>query len=399
MALLPTACGSAVTPDPAAPPVATAPISKPTAPAPTTPAPPTATKAPATKAPEPTKPPAQSKWDTTLAAAKTEGSLLVYTTANPATTQALSRAFKDKYGITVEFIVGRGEELVQRISTENRAGLYLGDLLLAGGTTLLLTLKPTGAMAPIDSTLILPQVASADQWRGKALPFLDKDHQVLAFVNQTASHVAVNSEAVKEGDIKSFGDLVDPRWKGKIVMDDPTVSGAADDWTHLMLVIYGPQKGKEFLQKIAAQDPMILRDKRSVVEWLARNKYQIAIGPDLQTFSEFKVNGAPIKYLRASEGSASLAGGGCLALLKQTAHPNASTIFVNWLLTKEGQTIFQKNYGTPSARLDMDMTGIDPAFVPQEGEKLISTTSDEWYAGKAAGVQLVKEIFQPLMGK
>ncbi len=92
------------------------------------------------------------RWDTVLQAAKREGPIIVYTTANPTTKQMISKAMKDKYGITVDFIGGRGEELVQRITTENRAGLYLGDLLLMGmgGPVLRTTLKPIGAVATLD---------------------------------------------------------------------------------------------------------------------------------------------------------------------------------------------------------------------------------------------------------
>lgn len=338
-----------------------------------------------------------ARWDRVLQGAKAEGSLVVYATANPATKQALTKAMKDKYGIAVDFIIGRGEELVRRIQTETQAGIYLCDLVLAGVPTLTQDLKPTGAMASLDSTLILPEVADPSVWQGKVLPFQDKSHQIIAFVNKSGSHVAVNLDAIKSGELKSYRDLLNPKWKGKIVMDDPTVTGAADQWSQLMLVLFGMDNGRDFLQQITKQDLVILRDKRLVVEWLARNKYPIAVGPDAQTYSEFRANGAPITMLKLREGSASTASGGCLAMLKRAAHPNAALVFINWLLTREGQTIFQKAYGTPSARLDVDMTGMDPAFVPQEGEKLISTTGEEWWAGTTARIELIKQIFKPLI--
>ncbi|MDP2725495.1 MAG: hypothetical protein Q8O44_04385 [Syntrophales bacterium] len=140
----------------------------------------------------------------------------------------------------------------------------------------------------------------------------------------------------------------------------------------------------------------MLRNRRLLIEWLARNKYSIAIGADTQFYGEFKANGAPVAYLKLSEGSSASAGAGCLAMLQRAAHPNASLVLVNWLLTKEGQTIFQKAFGAPSVRLDVDMTGIEPTFIPQEGEILISDTSDEWYASKANSSALVKRIFKPL---
>ncbi len=350
-----------------------------------------------TKKANQSKTPSMPHWDAVLQAAKEEGSLIVYSTANPATRQALSKAMKDKFGIAVDFIGGRGEELIQRIITENNAGLYLGDLVLAGVASLAQNLKPTGTMATLDSTLILPEVADPSRWLGKKLPFMDKEHQIIAFVSKTSSYVAINRDAVKSGEIKSFRDLLDPKWKGKIVMDDPTVTGAANEWSQLMLVLAGIEKGKEYLQQIVKQDLTVLRNKRLVVEWLARNKYPVAVGVDAQTYSELKTHGAPIDYIKLSEGSASTSSGGNIAMLKRAAHPNASLVFINWLLTKEGQSIFQKFYGTPSARVDVDTTGIDPGFVPQEGERLISTMNEEWYANKIYGNELVKQIFKPLM--
>ncbi len=338
-----------------------------------------------------------SNWDLVLQAAKGEGALIVYSTANPATKQALTKAMKDKYGIAVDFIIGRGEELVQRIVTENRAGLFLGDLVMAGVPTLTQNLKPTGTMAALDAALILPEVADPARWQGKKLPFQDKEHQIIAFANKSGSHVAVNLDSVVPEDIKSYRDLLHPKWKGKIVMDDPTATGAADQWSQLMLVLFGNEKGKEYLQQITKQDLVLLRDKRLVVEWVARNKYPVAIGADAQTYSEFRAKGAPISFLKLNEGSATTASGGCIAMLKRAAHRNASLVFLNWLLTKEGQTIFQKTFGAPSARLDVDMTGIDPAFIPQEGEKLISTVSEEWWAGTAGRIEIIKRIFKPLM--
>ncbi len=349
------------------------------------------------KAAQPAKAPPASRWDTVLQAAKAEGTLIVYSSVNPATKQALTKALKDRYGIAVDFMVGRGEEQIQRVATENRAGLYLGDLMLYGGTTLLANLKPTGMTASLESALILPEVADPAMWRGKKLPFLDKERQVIAFISQTNGRVAVNSDAVKPGDIKSYRDIIDPKWKGKIVMADPTVSGAAEELPLFFIVLFGQEKGMEFLRQIAKQEPAIIRDKRLLMEWLSRNKYAIALGPDLQTFTEFKGNGAPITYMKLSEGVGVTAGGGCLAMLKRAAHPNAALVFINWLLSKEGQTIFQKAYGTPSARLDVDMTGIDPAFIPQEGERLISNMSEEWYATKAHSAEIARQVFKQQM--
>lgn len=351
------------------------------------------------KATQKSKAPPSSRWDTVLRTARGEGSLIVYTSANPVTKQAISKVMKEEYGITVDFIVGRGQEFAPRISKENQAGLYLGDLMLTGASTVKLDpfFQAAGTLANLDSALILPDVTDPTHWRGKQLPFVDKEHLIVSLVSRTSSYVAVNTDSVKPKDIQSFRDLINPKWKGKIVMDDPTApSGAATNWSQLMLALFGIEKGKEYLQQIAKQDIVFIVDKRLQLEWLARNKYPISVGAEAQTYSEFKASGAHIDYLKLSEGSGVTSGAGCLAMLKRAAHPNASLVLINWLLTKEGQTIFQKAFGAPSGRLDVDMTGIEPCFIPQEGEILISDTSDEWYNSKAARSELVKQIFKPL---
>ncbi len=338
-----------------------------------------------------------TRWNTVLQAAKGEGSLVVYSTMNPATKQAIAKAMKEKYGLTVDFIIGRGDEFIQRILTENRAGLYLGDVAVVGATTLMNNLKPTGTMANLDSALLLPEVADPTLWRGKKLPFLDKEHQIIAFVSLSNGRVAVNNVGVKPGEIKSYHDLLDPKWKGRIVMTDPTVPGTGEELPIFFLALFGPEKGKEFLKQLVNQKPVVIRDRRLIVEWLSRDKYPIAVGPEVQTFTEFKAHGAPITYLKLSEGSGTTASGGCLAMLKRAAHPNASLVFINWLLSREGQAVFQKGYGSPTARLDVDMTGIDPAFIPQEGERLISNQTEEWFALRASSAEATKQIFKPLI--
>ncbi len=341
----------------------------------------------------------QARWDSTVAKARTEGTVVVHTSANPATTQALKEAFRQQFGINIDFIVGRGEESMARIQAERRAGLYLADAVIAGTSTLLLIMKPQGVLQPLKPALILPEVTDATKWRGKELPLVDQTGLSLAFVHRTASFLAANSDAVQEAEIKSYRDLLDPKWKGKITTMDPTISGGGSYWVALMFAIFGQDGGKDYLQQFVKQEPLLIADKRQQVEWLARNKYPLSIAPDVQTFDEFKRAGAPIKWKAAHEGIGLTYSGGVVSLIDRPANPNAAIVFVNWLLTKDTQALFQKNYGPPSARADVDTSGIDPAYVPQEGAKLISTDSEEQMIERPKLIQLAKEIFRPVMQK
>ncbi len=100
----------------------------------------------------------QQEWDRTLATAKGEGKLVVYSTGGAEVKGALGQAFKDKFGIDVEWVVGRGVELFEKLSTERRAGLYLGDVYLGGSTQPATLMKPAGMLAPIKPLFLLPEV-------------------------------------------------------------------------------------------------------------------------------------------------------------------------------------------------------------------------------------------------
>ncbi len=102
--------------------------------------------------PTPQDQPARQKWETdwekTLAEAKQEGTVIIYTTASSSTRQALADEIRKKFGLDLEFVSGRGNEVVEKISAERRAGLYLADLYIGGATTPTTSFKPMGYLAP-----------------------------------------------------------------------------------------------------------------------------------------------------------------------------------------------------------------------------------------------------------
>src|SRR3990172_6412967 len=104
------------------------------------------------------KPAWQEKWESTLEAARKEGSVVMITGAANELRGALSKAFKDKFGLNIEYVTGRGTGLINKIFTERRSGLYLSDLYLAGITSNVKQLKPSGVLASIKDLLLLPEV-------------------------------------------------------------------------------------------------------------------------------------------------------------------------------------------------------------------------------------------------
>lgn len=364
---------------------------------------PAATTAPAGKIPTiavPQPPAAQAwqqQWNDKLAAAKKEGKVVIYSSANPQTRTALAGAFKDKYGIEVQFVTGIGAEIVTRFVTEWRTGIRLADLIIIGAPDLLNQVKPLGSLENLKTKLILPEVAENKGWRWEKVPFIDKDSRVLAFLAGYSTVIAVNTDLVKDGQVKSYFDLLAPEWKGKILLSDPTVPGTSNEWVAFMLLnALGMEKGKEYMSQFVKQAPVLMRDTRLTVDWVSRGKNPLVVGPHRQAVAEFQNAGAPIKWLRLAEGGLISPAGGCVSLPLEGSNPNSAVVFLNWLLTQEGQTVFYKNYGTPSARSDVSTEGLDPASIPVPGEKVF-IPDEEWWSARAKLPPLIREIFGSLM--
>ncbi|MBI4333277.1 MAG: extracellular solute-binding protein [Chloroflexi bacterium] len=339
----------------------------------------------------------KDRWDKTVAAAKQEGKIMVYSGLGPEATAPISAKFRERFGIEVEHVIGRGNESAQRLLREYDAGLGLADVFIAGGGTTLTTLKPRGVLAPLEPRMLLPEVTDPKAWPEGKIAFLDKDRLVIPLNAAYTSYTAFNTDMVKEGQIKSYRDLLKPEWKGKMDFFDPTTTGAAGGWvTFIMYNLYGPAEGEKYLRQFAAQDPTVLKEIRQQVEWVARGKFAIGVGVRREEVSVFSKMGAPIKFARFSEGGQVNPGGGMIALVTRPAHPNGATVMLNWLLTAEGQAVFSQGFKAPAVRVGVPTTGIDPDAIAQPGEK-IYWTDEEFFRLQGEYLTLSKEIFGPVM--
>ena len=207
-----------------------------------------------------------------------------------------------------------------------------------------------------------------------------------------------NTQAVKAEEIRSYYDILLPKWQGNIVMGDPTIAGVSQSWFLLMLQrILGMEKGADYMRQLVEQKPVLTREDRTAVEGVARGKYQLAIGLHPPTVAEFRRMGAPVEPLRMIEGTPTTASMGNVSVLDKNPHPNATVVFLNWLLTKEGQTVFSQSLRMPSARVDVTTEGMDPYYVRQPGEKVFSNYEEELAQLQGKMAPMVKEIFAPLL--
>ena len=351
-----------------------------------------ATPAPTTSATAAGKAAWEQEWDRVLAAAKQEGKVAVVGAAGPEMRKALTEPFQKKYGISVELLGASGREIAPRIKTERDAGQYLWDVMVHGTTTGLESMVPMKALDPIEPALILPEVKEAKNWRGGALEFADKGRLVSVMTPFQRGTIFVNPNSVKPGDVKSYKDLLDPKWKGKIVMDDPRASGPGQA-TFTFFYLH-KDLGPEFIRQLARQDIAIAKDYRQEAEWIIQGRYLILLGTADFAVEPLMKEGLPITILdprQLKEGSDVSPANGSVMLINRAPHPNAARVYVNWLLSKEGQTEFARANGYVSNRLDAPTDHALPWRVPQPGA--IKTYDEAAMEAKDPLVVLLTELF------
>lgn len=333
-------------------------------------------------------------WDKALKEGQKEGKVVIYSTGG-GELRPLGTAFQKKYGIAVEATVFRGPDVPPRLGAERKAGLYLVDLYVGGSGTATVDLKGMGVLAPIEPLLILPEVLDPKVWYSGNLIFLDKEKLVLKGLAYVSVPLAININLVKPDEIKSYKDLLNPKWKGKIVMNDPTIRGTGGK-TAATVGLY--LMGWDYMQDLAKQEPVIVRDQRQQIEWVAQGKYPIAFAPLTTPLADFMKAGAPIAEVVPAEGSHYTGGVGNIALFDKAPHPSATKIFVNWYLSKEGQGMMSQETLNPSARLDVSTQGMDDARILKPGVKYVDSDSVDFldqYTPLLSGK--LPEIFGPLM--
>lgn len=333
------------------------------------------------------------EWDKVMEAAKKEGSVVFSSTAGAEVRAPVASAFKGKYGLRVESVGARGGEISEKLKAERRAGLHLVDVYIGGPTTVLTDLKPAGVLDPLEPALILPEVKDPKVWWRGQLPWGDKDHYLISFTQYPSSTYAINTELVRAEELKSYRDLLNPKWKGKMVMNDPTLPGAGNTWFARVGYII---MSLDFLRELAKQEPVILRDQRLQVEWLAHGKYAIAIAPDTTPMAYFGKAGAPVSYVTPVEGLVLAAGHGNVSLVNRAPHPNAAKVFINWLLSREGQEVWSRATLNPSVRLDVSSEHVEPEKRREPGVKYY-VQDEEFYLANPEQVKVAKEIFGHLL--
>ena len=279
--------------------------------------------------------PAEADWAKVVSAAQREGQLTIYSDrAGGDTWKDMVGVFTSRYGIKVQGIAARGAELLERMKVEQRTGQAVADLVI-GGPTSAVAVSKEGFTA---SLLDLPEVRQQGIWMSS--PAYDPQALVLFFSITPPFFPVVNTKLVKPDDEpRTWQDLLQPRWKGQILMDDPSVTGGGNIWTGLSLEykIFD----MAYLEKLARQDVVLTRNYTEAFTMIGTGERAMALAQPLhQTFVSFVVKGAPLKAVDIKDGGVTSAY--VVNMPKKPAHLNAARLFANWLLTEEGQIAWSR---------------------------------------------------------
>lgn len=334
----------------------------------------------------------QEEWKRVLEGAKREGKVSVIIPVGREAYAALVEAFQKQYGITVETFVDRGAGIAPKVSTERGAGRYLWDLVVTGTTTALTALIPMGVLDPLEPALLLPDVKDPKNWRGGALEFIDGGRRMLVVTPFQRGTLFINPKLVKPEEFKSYKDLLEPKWKGKIIMDDPRRAGPGQA-TFTFFYLH-PELGPSYIRALAKQEPIIFKDFAQEVDEVGRGKFPILVGTADANAEERMRQGVPIHIVdprQLREGSDVSPANGAIAMLNKPPHPNATKLYLNWFLSKEGQTIFSRAMGYVSSRLDVPADHALAWRVPQPGA--IKTYTLEAIKVREKMMPLLTELF------
>jgi iron(III) transport system substrate-binding protein len=302
----------------------------------------------------------QQEWQQTLETAKKEGKVVVSIPASAELRKQLDEVFRKRFGIEVEVFAARGSSAVRRMADEFKAGVRHFDLHIGGSSSAVSGLLDENILDTVAPWLLLPEVKDPKQWWGGHI-WVDKaGRYIYSFQAYLTESIWYHTDLVKPAELTSYEDLLKPKFKGKIGFLDPRTPGAGDsNWAYMWEI-----KGEDYLKKLVNQELLLGRDQRILAENLTKGRVAVMIGLTYYSYLPFVKAGLPIRPIGTlKEGTYGTGGSGNLTIVKSPPHPNATKIFVNWLLGREGQELFSKALGQATRRLDVDTKWLKSAGV------------------------------------
>jgi iron(III) transport system substrate-binding protein len=320
----------------------------------------------------------QREWEKILDGAKKEGEVRLWGDQEITHPDIIAGFVKEYSNIKPVTVSGRVGDLMPRIVAERRAGKYLADLYSGGlGGRSFFDFHKAGVLDPIKPLLILPEVIDTSKWLNGEHYYADTEKQFVFMYEGSVAGVGLhyNTHLVDLKEFKSYSDLLSPKWKGKILLFERPAVGSPS----VVRFYHNAQLGPEFIKRLFNEmDVTVSQDRRQSSDWLASGKFPICI--DCGDTDRAKQQGLPVDEfphanLKEASYEVSTSGNSGLALTNNAPNPNAARVFVNWFLSRAGQTTWQTVMNTKvqepsdSMRVDIPKDKVTTPAKREEGKK------------------------------
>ena len=303
-------------------------------------------------------------------AAKQEGKLVLYGVGTMDLFEPIRAGFTSRFpGIEVQGVDQRGRETREKVVAEQQSQNYVGDVALSGTDTQaeLASLGYTEAYQPAEISNAIPGLVPAGG--------------VMSPRTITIFTIAINTNLVPpDQEPRTWLDALDPKWKGKVAMDDPRGSGPGGTIISGLDYLYG----QEIEQKIADLKPFFAPQAGPIWTALDRGEYAIYFSAGHTDVISNRRAGAPVKQIDLSDGVGVTPIG--QSLLKNAPHPTAAKLWIEWSLSEEGQTLLaQQGYavvrkGVKATEPEANLEGVK--FLPRDDDntklQLIPERTKRW---------------------
>lgn len=293
-----------------------------------------------------------------LEGARREGGVLnLYTSLTVEDMGALNAAFEAKYGIRIRMWRAASDKVVQRVLAEARGGRHEVDIVETNAPPLE-SLHREGVLqavrSPVHADLIAPALPAHREWAGSRLN---------VFVQ------AYNTQLVRKQDLpKTYADLLDPRWKGKL-----GIESSDEDWFAVVLGALGEGEGLKLFRRLVADNGVSVRKGHTLLTNLvASGEVPLALTVYNFTAEQVKRKGAPLDWFVIPPAVARANG---LALTRRAPHPHAALLYYDFVLGDEGQRLMlERGFMPASRKLEgplpfASLRVVDPAMILDESAK------------------------------
>jgi iron(III) transport system substrate-binding protein len=307
-----------------------------------------------------------------VARAKKEGAVTLYTSMQLVDSRPLTEAFEKKYGIKVSLWRASGEKVAERAITEARGARFDVDVIETDGAQVEIAYREK-LLAPLK----VPSVADVP---AEILPA----HGYYAPTRLTLYVMSYNTNLVAPNEVpKSYADLLQPRWAGKLALENDDVP-----WFASVVKAMGESQGLAYYRRLAGQKPSMRKGHTLMAEMVAAGEIEIAVDTHVQGIARLKEKGAPIEWkpLQPAFGQPSSVG-----VAARAPHPDAARLLAEFILSREGQQIIKARNRVPVSRaVDSPLNKfqyrlIDPAIALDEWDKWSALWSSIFLGGKAVG--------------